>query len=216
MSDRERKVLELLDNLNSALSSRNLDSLRTYYKEARTILESETDLKSRKRTCDGEQKLDTTLLRLKQFEETIRDMEQMLELEAASNEVINIQRNDLCFLKSMRKPPRVVLTTLIAFFKLLGNDMSSCNPEDNSCWERRPDGVLRLLQLKTSRCGNKLDVRSVSARDIPIEDALWADDLLGNMTYDDLLRKDMASAAIYKWCRCMISEVKKCGHSLQK
>ena len=59
-------------------------------------------------------------------------MEHMLDLEAASNEVINIQRSDLHLLKSMRKPPTEVLRTLIAFFKLLGNDMSGCNPEDNS------------------------------------------------------------------------------------
>jgi len=55
----------------------------------------------------------------------------------------------------------------------------------------------------------RFDVVSARAKNIPIQNAQWAEELLGDLTYEDVKGSNSVAALMFKWSRMMIREVNK-------
>ena len=57
---------------------------------------------------------------------------------------------------------------------------------------KRRDEVTKVEKFRT-------DVVSARAKDLPIENALWVEELLSDVTLEDLMRSDEVSMTMFNW-----------------
>jgi len=219
----EERASELLKRLKTAVKERDIDLIKKHCQEAQSItfIEDSRCTSSRKRTFDGDYKENSSINQLKQYEKTIREessnLEGMHKLKTASQQVMDINKNDFTFLTNMKVPQRAAQKALIAFLKLLSSLSDRYQPAAQAHHDypyiHGPRGVFTILKLRdevTKVEKFRTDAVSIRAKDIPIENALRAEELLSDVTLEKLMRSDEVSMTMFNWCHCMIAEVKRC------
>ena len=59
--------------------------------------------------------------------------------------------------------------------------------------------LLRIPDETTNKEKVRSDVVSIRAKDIPIQRAQWAEELLGDLTYEDVKRSNSVAALMFNW-----------------